>query len=396
MLAGMKTRQAGVLAAVLLLGGCFGRASRGEVHLHDGAPPVSQPSDFALALYQSVGTSFTEGNRVRWVDNGQVFKAVLADVKSAKVSVNVVTFIWSDGKVSDQLLGELAQRVKAGATCRLLIDFVGTLNPPVAFRNKLHASGCDVRWMRPVPGQDDLARDHRKLVIVDGRIGITGGFGIDDRWQGDGLSEKSWRDSAARAEGPVVRQMQQAFAENWQEAGGPLLPAAEFPELGPVGPSRAAFVTSTENSIVTRADRLMQLLLSGARHRVWIQNAYFVPSEPLLGLLTRRAKEGLDVRILAAGDQTDTKPYLPPQRARLDALIQAGAHGFEYTPAMMHAKTVLVDDNLVAVGSANLDALSLNKLDEGMLLVDDADFAAQLEAQWSRDLTHSKQLVAQP
>jgi cardiolipin synthase len=392
----MDLKQAGglTLGVAMCLAGCFGRATQGEVHLNDSAPSAGG-SDFAMALYQSVGTSLVDGNRVRWVDNGEVFKTLHADVAHAKSSINLVTFIWSDGKTSDRLLGELADRVKAGAHCRLLIDFVGTLNPPIVLRNKLHASGCDVRWMRPVPGQDDMARDHRKLAIIDGRIGITGGFGIDDRWEGDGLSEKSWRDSAARVEGPVVRQMQQAFAENWQEAGGPLLPAADFPKLPAVGGARAAFVTSTENSVVTRADRLLQLLLSSARHRVWIQNAYFVPSEPLIGLLTRRAKEKLDVRVLAAGDKSDTKPYLPAQRARLDTLIQAGARGFEYDPAMMHAKTVLVDDNIVAVGSANLDALSLNKLDEGMLVVDDVAFASQLEAQWTKDLKHSKELEAQ-
>lgn len=389
---GTVVRKLAGLLSILLFAGCFGRSSRGEVHLRDDAPPASTPGDLSLALYESTGVALLPGNDVRWVNDGAVFDALIADVDRAKVSINVVTFIWSDGEASRRLLDAIAPRVKAGAKCRLLIDSVGTLNPSPEFRQKLHDAGCEVRWMRPVPGQDDAARDHRKIAIVDGRIGYTGGFGIDDKWLGNGLSPKEWRDSAARAQGPVVAQMQQAFAENWQEAGGGLLPPEEFPELAPAGKARAAFVASTNNSVVTRADRLMQLLLASAKHRVWIQNAYFVPSEPILGKLANRAKEGLDVRVLTAGAQTDTPIYLPPQRARLADLEQSGVKAWEYVPAMMHAKTVLVDERLAAVGSCNLDALSLNKLDEGMLVVDDPAFARALAAQWKVDLTHAREL----
>ncbi len=257
----------------------------------------------------------------------------------------------------------------------------------------LEAAGCDVRKFRPVPGQDDLARNHRKIILVDGRMGITGGFGIDDKWRGRGKSDEEWRDSNVLVRGPAVAGMQQAFAENWQEAASELLPPDAFPRLEKAGDTPAAFVTSTDNGVVTKGDRLTQLLIAAAKKRVWIANAYFVPSEPILQLLEKKVRQGVDVRILAAGEKTDTHVYLGPQRERMDRLVVEGARGFEYQSSMLHSKTVLVDDSLVVVGSSNLDALSLNKMDEGALVADDPRLAKQLERQWVEDLKHSAERV---
>ena len=224
-------------------------------------------------------------------------------------------------------------------------------------------------------------------------MGITGGFGVDDKWRGRGKSDEEWRDSNVLVRGPAVAGMQQAFAENWQEAATELLPPDSFPRLERAGETAAAFVTSTDNGVVTKGDRLMQLLIAAAKKRIWIANAYFVPSEPILQLLERKAQKGVDVRILAAGEKTDAHLYLGPQRERMDRLVVAGARGFEYQASMMHSKTVLVDDSLVAVGSSNLDALSLNKMDEAVLVADDARLAKELERQWVEDLKHSAERV---
>jgi cardiolipin synthase len=187
--------------------------------------------------------------------------------------------------------------------------------------------------------------------------------------------------------------MQQAFAENWQEAASELLPPDSFPRPERAGQTAAAFVTSTDNGVVTKGDRLIQLLIAAGKKRVWIANAYFVPSEPILQLLEQKAQKGVDVRILAAGEKTDAHLYLGPQRERMDRLIVAGARGFEYQPSMLHSKTVLVDDSLVAVGSSNLDALSLNKMDEAVLVADDPRLAKELERQWVEDLKRSAERV---
>ena len=372
-----------------LLAGLFacqlaGRKSVGEVLLQIDLP--DRGPRFSSALYQAVGVSLTPGNAVEWMHNGAVFQAMAADIAGARNSVNVVTFIWADGKCSKTLLAELGEATQRGVKCRVLVDAVGsfTLND-----EPLKMAGCEVRRFRPVPGQDDLARDHRKLVIVDGGLGYAGGFGIDDKWLGHGKKDDEWRDSNARMSGPAVRQMQQAFAENWLEAGGSLLPLTDFPKLEDAGKVQAAVVTSSGANVVTKADRLMQLLIAAAHKRLWISNAYFVPSEPIIDLLGKKALDGVDVRILMAGEKTDTRVYLPDQRARVARLLPSGVRAFEYAPSMMHAKTVLVDDDVVSVGSLNLDALSLNKMEEVTLVAQDRTLAQQLAEAFTDDMTRS-------
>src|SRR5438132_11735376 len=285
----------------------------------------------------------------------------------------IEAFIWAEGRVSNRVIDALATRTRTGVSCRILVDALGSPDF-AALQKRLERLGCEVHRVRPIPGQDDAARDHRKMFIVDGRVGITGGFGIDDKWDGDGLNDEppQWLDSNRLIRGPAVLDMQQAFSENWQEVTGSLLPKDAFPPQPQAGPSRAVFVKSRENSIATENDKLMQLMIASARKRIWIANAYFVPSTPIMALLTRKAHEGVDVRILAAGARTDTKPYLPSQRARMDQLARDGVRAFEYAPTMMHGKTMVVDDSIVMIGSCNLEPLSLNRMDEGALVAVDA------------------------
>lgn len=381
-----------VLTLAFLLG-CvgIGRKPVGEVRLPPEAPD-SGPA-FSNALYQTVGVRLVPGNEVVWVNNGKVFDAATAEIKKAKKSIHIVSFIWSDSETSRRLSAAIAERARKGVACRIIVDAVGSMSFGERETAPLEDAGCSVQKFRPVPGQDDLARNHRKIFVIDGRVGITGGFGIDDKWRGRGKSDDQWRDTNVLVRGPAVAAMQQAFAENWQEAASELLPPDAFPKLEKAGTTAAAFVASTESGVVTKGDRLTQLLIAAAHKRVWIANAYFIPSEPILQLLERKSREGVDVRILAAGEKTDTHVYLGPQRERMDRLIAAGARGFEYQPSMMHSKTMLVDDTLVQVGSSNLDALSLNKMDEGVLVADDEKLAKELERQWVEDLRHSAERV---
>ena len=380
----LRSTIAALLCGALLACQLAGRKPVGEVALKMGVP--SKGPGFELALYQSLGVEFVPGNHIEWENNGEVFDAMAREIRKAKSSVHVVTFIWAAGKASGKLLHELAAAYQRGVACRVILDAVGSVSFDDA---PLRAAGCEVRRFRPVPGQDDLARNHRKILIVDGKVGFTGGFGIDDKWLGSGEEEDEWRDSNVRVTGPTVRAMQQAFAENWQEAGGALLPEECFPKAKEKGGVRAALVTSGGHAVVTRGDRLIQMLIAAAHKRIWISNAYFVPSEPILEALAAKAKEGVDVRILAAGDKTDTRVYLPDQRARMARLLALGARGFEYGPTMLHSKTMLVDDELYAVGSLNFDALSLNKMEEDMLVAIDKEGAKELAEDFEDDLTRS-------
>ncbi|HEY2028701.1 MAG TPA: phospholipase D-like domain-containing protein [Myxococcales bacterium] len=385
------------LLVLLLCGamaGCFGRLSDSEFRL-DG--PDVENTDFANALYQTTGARMVPGNLVVPVDNGRVFDAAIDAIHEAKESVHILTFIWSDGRVSNRFIDAIAARIRAGVRCRVIVDALGS--PDFGnIQRRLELLGCEAYRFRLIPGQDDVSRVHRKIIIVDGRVGFTGGFGIDDRWDGDGLHDDppQWRDSNVMVRGPVVNQMQQAFSEEWQEVTGSLLPVSSFPQIDPHGPTTAAFVTSVQNSVVTKNERLTQLFIASAKRRIWIANAYFLPSQPIVDLLARKAHSGVDVRVLAAGERTDTRLYLPEQRARMAELAAAGVRAFEYTPTMMHAKTMILDDRYFAVGSCNLDPLSLMRMDEGALVVDDAKLAADETARLAVDFQHStSRLVAQ-
>ncbi len=382
-------------------GACTARGEEEGVFVHPSDVPAPGAPGFESALLQATGVELQPGHHVELVNNGALFDAMQALIRDAKKSVHIVVFIWRPGEPSNSILEVLAER-EAGVDCRVVVDPLGSTSDfEEAVQPALEGMGCEVQLFRPlteVPQRERLARNHRKLVVVDGEVGLTGGFGIHTSWLGDGVThENTWRETNVLVRGPAVRQMQLAFAEDWQNSGGALLPPEAFPRPSsleePGREVRAAFSASSPGPGDTEAERLTQLLIASAKERVWIANAYFVPSEPILRLLERKRAEGVDVRVLAAGPIHDWKIILEAQRAAYPRLLEAGVRLWEFQPSMMHAKSMLVDDRLSVVGSTNMDPLSLNRLEEGSLLVDDADLAAQLEAMFLADLEHSKEVT---
>ncbi|MBA3392278.1 MAG: Cardiolipin synthetase [Deltaproteobacteria bacterium] len=348
-------------------------------------PVPAEPSEFSSALFQSVGTKMQAGHRVELLANGTVFDRLEQEIGKARTSVSIVMYIWEEGRAADRIVAALLERAAAGVRCRLVIDALGSADFPKVLGPRLTSGGCEVRMFRPSLTTARLSRNHRKLVIVDGAVVITGGFGIRDCWLGDGCQPGAWRDTSVVFSGPSVEHAHQAFAENWQEAGGELLSAREFQEPDATGPTTAAFVSSTASPSVTKAERLTQLLIGAATRRLWIVNAYFVPSEPILEQLAARAAAGVDVRILVAGHQSDSKTAFGYQQLTYGALIERGVQVWEYQPCMLHAKTMVIDDRLSVVGSINLDPLSLNTLDEVAFVMDDVAIASQLERSFVAD-----------
>jgi cardiolipin synthase A/B len=364
----------------------------------DGAFRLRQPipagaSHFSSALYQSVGVRMSSGHRVDLVDNGRVFDVLVAEIDRARVSVNIVLYIWEDGAASDRIVAALAARARAGVRCRILVDAVGSPDFSEKLGPTLGLCGCEVRIFRPSLPNAGLARNHRKIVIIDGVVGLTGGFGIRDNWLGDGCTDGAWRDTSVCFAGPAAAEAQQAFAENWQEAGGPLLPLEDFPPPESVGPARLAFVSSTASPVVTRAERLTQLLITAATKRLWIANAYFVPSRAILDKLGAKAAEGVDVRVLVAGQKSDSRTSFGAQQFHYGSLIDRGVRVREYQPSMLHSKTMIIDDHLVLVGSVNLDPLSLNTLDEGALVVENPRFVAAIAKTYLDDCARAEPIT---
>jgi cardiolipin synthase len=357
-----------------------------------GEVPAEAPG-FATALLQTTGAEMRGGHRVELVDNGAVFDALVREIERARSSVHIVMYIWEAGRASDRVVAALAARVKAGVRCRVVVDDLGSSDFADKVQPAVQAAGCEARILRPMGDADDeLARNHRKILVVDGRTAMVGGFGIRDNWLGDGLSEQAWRDSNVVFEGPAARDAQLAFAESWQEAGGALLAAADLtaPPAAAGGVS-AALVASTGSPAVTRAERLIQLLTLSARHRIWIANAYFVPTRPIIEQLERQARAGVDVRILVPGKKSDSKTSFGAQHIDYGGLLEAGIRVWEYQPAMMHSKTMLVDDRRAMIGSINIDPLALNKLDEVALVVEDPATNARLAEAFERDCQHAEE-----
>ncbi|MEJ7597836.1 MAG: phospholipase D-like domain-containing protein [Kofleriaceae bacterium] len=353
-------------------------------------PPAG--SAFDPAFFQTLGARFEGGHAITMLDNGRVFDALIEDIGRARSSIHIAMYIWEAGAASSRVSAALIARAKAGVSCRLLIDAFGSSDFEDTVAPELVRAGCEVRMFRPLPGAAPLSRNHRKMIVIDGAIAMTGGFGVRDNWLGDGVANEGWRDTNVRFTGPAVRDAQQAFAENWQEAGGALLPASTFPEPSRDGSVRAAFVASTAAAVVTRAERLTQLVMAAATRRLWIVNAYFAPSKPILDLIKRKAASGVDVRLLVPGRKSDSKPALAKAHTYYDSLRAAGVQLWEYQPSMIHSKTMLADDQLVVIGTINLDPLSLNKLDDAALVIEDATVASELARAFVADCVHARRL----
>jgi len=373
------------LVAVLILVGCDSRVTGFRL---TAKVPVD-PDGFSNALYQSVGVRLAPGHDIELVDNGKVFSRLEQEIGKAKTSVNMVLFIWRPTDPSPRIVNALVARAKEGVACRILVDAVASTGFEDDVKPQLVAAGCDVRAFRPRATQD---RNHRKIVVVDGTLGFTGGFGIDKPWLGDGKKPDEWRESNLIVKGPAVNELQQAFADNWQEMNGPLLPASDFPAVPAAGPTRAAYVSSTGSAHLTKADRLSQLTIAAATKRLWIANAYFVPSPGMSELLIEKKRQGVDVQIMAPSDNTDHQQVLREQRATYGKLLEAGIRIWEYQPSLLHSKTMVVDDHLSVLGSINLDRLSLNAMEEGSLVMSDPHVVEELTKTWEADLLHCKEI----
>ncbi|MCE9673192.1 phospholipase D-like domain-containing protein [Myxococcus stipitatus] len=384
--------------------GAHGFDSGPERKQHEMRGPYSLPpgpEGFSFSLYQSTGIGLVPGHRLELLENGAVFDRMVEDLRAARESVHILVYIWRPSDVSDRIVEALVERARAGVACRVVVDPVGSeeLQGDKDFDQQveqvLRDAGVEVHYYRLLAGKvlgRLLGRSHQKLVIVDGRVAYTGGFGFWKVWEGDGRSPEAWRDTSVRVEGPATRQMQLSFSRYWQESGGGLLPVSAFPEVESRGPAAAGFVESSGKLGITDAERMVRMVIAAARERLWIANAYFSPPNEILEQLEEKCRQGVEVRVLGPGPVHDVKVIRASQRSTYERLLAAGVRIYEYQPSMMHAKTMLVDDWLAVVGSTNLDSLSLNKLGEGSLVLHDAEFVRELERGWARDLRLSQEM----
>lgn len=338
-----------------------------------------------------LGPGITSGNQVQALDNGaEIFPPMLEAIRGAQRTINFETYIYWSGEVGKEFSTALSERAREGVKVNVVIDWVGGLKMESALVTEMRAAGVKVEYYRPLRWYNFSRlnkRTHRKLLIVDGRVGFTGGVGIADQWSGQAEDPEHWRDMHFRVEGPVVAQMQAAFIDNWIKTSGRVLNGEEyFPALAPAGDMDAhLFISSPDGG--SESMHLMYLMAIAASKRTLdIHASYFVPDDLAVRALRMALKRGVRVRVLVPGDHIDSETVKVASRAIWGDLLQGGAQIHVYQPTMMHVKSLIADGFLVSVGSTNFDVRSFQLNDEASLNIYDRAFAAHMTAVFEKDL----------
>jgi cardiolipin synthase A/B len=365
----------------------------------NGGPPSIEDPLFAHSIELFTGTQIEPGNNVQILLNGNgTYPQLWKDIGSAERTLTVQMYYSQPGAVADTMAKYLIDRAQHKVRVLLLLDAFGSQPLKKDWRDSLKRAGVEVKWLRPLRWytlQKAAQRSHVRAVVIDGRIGYTGGFGLADYWLGDGHHEDQWRETNVRFEGPTVAALQAAFAAGWAESTGELLtgdmffPKSSFADVGDV---QAGMMHSIPSTGSTPAERFLALSIAGARKSLYITNSYFVPGENFMQLLLRAAKRGVDVRVLTVGDKTDVKTTWYAGRTYYEKLLEGGVKIYEYQPTMIHSKCVVVDGMWSDIGSMNFDNRSLSFNNESMLLALDRRIGAQMDSIFMDDLKWSKEI----
>ena len=344
---------------------------------------------YRATLEVALGIPFTSGNAVRVLRNGvEIFPAMLDAIRGARESIEFLTFVYWTGEVAKRFATALAERAAAGVSVRIILDAIGAAPMDRGLVRLMENAGVRIVWFRK-PFRWKLwqidHRTHRKVLVVDGRIGFTGGVGIAEEWEGDARNACEWRDTHFEVRGPAVQGLRGAFIDNWVESDQPLGPV----EVAVPEEQGTALVQVMKGSAAVNWSAIATLfhaLLTMAQRSLRIATAYFVPDEGMVRLLVQAARRGVDVQILVPGPHMDERLAELAQEHTYIPMLEAGVRLFAFQPCMMHAKILTVDGTVAAVGSANFNQRSMSKDDELAMLVIDPGVLATLERQFAQDL----------
>ena len=354
--------------------------------------------DFERALGSLLGPGIVGGNAVTELLNGdQIFPPMLAAIQGAKKSITFETYIYWSGDIGKQFADALSERARAGVRVHVLLDWVGSAKMDESYLTEMQQAGVQIEKFHK-PHWYNLARlnnrTHRKLLVVDGQVGFTGGVGIAPQWMGNAQNPDHWRDSHYLVRGPVVAQMQATFLDNWLKVTGKVLHGAlYFPPIAPAGAQKAQMFSSSPSSGSESMQLMYHLAITAAERSIDLSVAYFVPDELTQKHLMDALARGVRVRFITPGEHTDTDTVKAASRATWGPLLQAGALIYEYQPTMYHCKVMIVDQLLVSVGSTNFDNRSFRLNDEANLNVYDAAFAKRQTEVFEDDLKRSRRVT---
>jgi cardiolipin synthase len=382
---------ASVLATALLVL-LIANLSLGDKHIDQRVDTLysSAEPQFRRNMNVMFGPPLVGGNRAVALVNGErFFPDMLEAIRGAQKSVTFESYIWWSGETGAAFTRALIERAKAGVRVHVLFDALGSGKIDEDAVRAMKAAGIEVERYNPWRW-NTLARinnrTHRKILVVDGRVGYTGGAGIGDEWL-------TWRDTQFRIEGPVVGQMQAAFIENWIEVTGRVLHGVDyFPELGRAGGQSAQFIVTSPGGGSESMQLMYLLSIAAAGKTIQLSAAYFVPDDVEVRTLAAAAKRGVRVQLIVPGRETDSPLVRRASRSTWGELLRAGVEIYEYQPTFFHCKVMVVDELWVSVGSTNFDSRSFSVNDEANLNVYDREFAAAQARIFAEDLGRSRRI----
>jgi cardiolipin synthase len=355
---------------------------------------------FLRTIEAHTGAPIVAGNGVEVLLNGdETFPRMLRDIKSAKSTITFAQYLYEDGSIARELAQAFAERCRIGVKADILLDRHGSGKVPADIIRTMKEAGCHVEYFRQIDAEGIIFpwrllrynyRSHQRILVIDGRIGFTGGYGISEAWTGNGRMPKHWRDTNVRVEGPVVSFLQTAFAESWLETTGIALGGDDyFPRLDHAGNVRAQVVKSSPVGGSFQNYMLFLLSINSAKKSILITNPYFIPDELMTDALVKAANRGVRVAILTPGEADNRFTYTA-SRGHYGPLLVGGVHIFEYKAAFMHAKTMVVDGVWATIGSTNIDNRSFALNQEINVTIHDSGVARQLETIFHEDLKYSE------
>ncbi|WJI14145.1 phospholipase D-like domain-containing protein [Pseudoxanthomonas winnipegensis] len=375
---------------VVLLALNFATPEKKLEHVPPHRHAVDDPQ-FMREMSVLLGPAITPGNRIEVLNNGhEIFPAMLDAIAGARRTITFETYIYWSGRIGREFSQALAERARQGVQVKVTIDWGGSLKMDRRLVEEMEQAGVEVHRYRPLVWynlQRINNRTHRKLLVIDGRIGFTGGVGVADQWLGQAQDPEHWRDTHYRIEGPVVAQVQTAFNDNWIKSTGRVLDGEAFyPPLDPVGESPAQLFLASPSGGSESMHLMYLLAIAAATRTIDLAAAYFVPDALITRSLLEARARGVAIRVLLPGPHIDSLSVRLASRASWGPLLEAGIQISEYQPTMLHTKLLIVDGLLVSVGSTNFDIRSFRLNDEASLNVYDPALAERMTALYESDL----------